>query len=1059
MVRIGRREIERPVAAGDLAGQARARRADGLAIARDHELDLVVGAEAGARQVEFGDQRGVLGVAHEDVDRVARELAPSVGHVVGEHREVSDPDGAGERHHDVAAPVAAVERLSRTLREGASAVAAGVPDEAGGRRDRVRDVPGDHVERRAGGLGGRYAHRGGGRRERDGDERRRCEEGRDREDEGGQTALKSTHAQETYQKPPRVRHPACQKLGRRIWTRYGPTRPRAEEALMQVGEGGLKAVEARARHEAKQRQQTASTSHLVLVLLRRGGDVSNALSQAGLRESGLLSALKAVDMEQTATIERTLERAAQIARELGHRDPDDGHVLAAILSDTRSHARRSMSQLGVDLDGLGARLRQNLGIEAVAPAPVAVRETVRPPLPPPRSALRTAVMRVPRPMVRRPEAVAPEAKRIEPPVSVQMVETDKAAARNVRVARKQDADGAAARELGPHDLDPAKFPLLIQLGRNLTALAASGAIDPVIGRATEVERLLDVLARRRSNNPVLVGPPGVGKTAIVEALALRLVSRDGGTAGLDNRILVEISAGALASGTGVRGAMAERLRKLRAEVAKSEGRVVLFLDEIHAIVGSGGDGPDDIANELKAAFARGELPCIGATTDAEYRKHFERDAALARRFSPVIVDEPTPEATLEILHGAIDAYARHHRVGYARDAIAAAVELTVRFVPERRLPDKAIAVLDHAGARVGRRGGTQVEKRDVAEVVAEGAQLSVDRLLLRDADRLLTLEATFAERVVGHRLEMSRIAEALRKGSAGFRGKRPLATFLFLGPTGVGKTETAKTISDAFFAGSPMTRLDMSEYSEPHTVARLFGAPPGYLGHDEGGQLTEAVRKRPYQLVLLDEIEKAHSDVLLALLPLLDEGRVTDGRGRTVDFTNTVIVMTSNLGVVAPEVRTNRIGFGERAPTAVVAVADKAIEAARRALPPELWNRIDEPLWFGALDRAEVAEIARRMLRAVASTLAREHGAELRVEESAIEALVEAGGFDATLGARPMRRTIGRLVESKLATLILEGSVAAGTVVIARGEGGELTLRAGPLQPELRQGASVHAAE
>jgi ATP-dependent Clp protease ATP-binding subunit ClpC len=616
-----------------------------------------------------------------------------------------------------------------------------------------------------------------------------------------------------------------------------------------------------------------------------------------------------------------------------------------------------------------------------------------------------------------------------------------------RVEPRSTAESAPPA-LGPHDLDPLRFPLLARIGRNLTAAALAGEIDPVVGRDAEIDRLLDVLGRRRANNPVLVGPPGVGKTAIVEGLALRLVNDASIAGSLANRVLIEVSAGALVSGTGVRGALAEKLRTLRDEVRRAGGRVLLFLDEIHAI--AGGDGPDDLANELKSALARGELPCIGATTEAEYRRYFERDPALVRRFSRIDVGEPSPADAVEILRGITPKYELHHGVAYDPAAVRAAVELTVRYVPEGHLPDKAIAVLDLAAARVRRRGGSVVEVASVARVVAEQAHVPVERLLMRDADRLLKLEEYLAERIVGQREAIARIADALRKGAAGFRGRRPLGTFLLLGPTGVGKTETAKAISDLLFPSSGVTRFDMSELSEAHAVARLLGAPPGYVGHEDGGQLTEAVRRRPYQLVLLDEIEKAHPEVLLALLPLLDEGRLTDGRGRTVDFTNTVIVMTSNLGANAALTPARRVGFGAEPERASSGDRERALAAARKALPPELWNRIDEPLWFAPLGPEEVRAVAMRALGEVVAVMRREHQVAVEVEPSVVDALIAAGGFDRELGARPMKRCVGRLVEAPLASAVLAGTIRRGQVVTLRGEGDRVRI-------EVRE--AVEAAE
>jgi ATP-dependent Clp protease ATP-binding subunit ClpC len=609
---------------------------------------------------------------------------------------------------------------------------------------------------------------------------------------------------------------------------------------------------------------------------------------------------------------------------------------------------------------------------------------------------------------------------------------------NRRVPREGAADTSPrGTDSNVGGLDPHEYPTLTAVGRDLTALARAGAIDPVIGREAELEQLLDVLSRRRANNPLLVGPPGVGKTSLAHALAIALAA--GKAPGLEGKILLEVSAGALVSGTSVRGALAERVRRLQSEVTKA-GNVLLFLDDVHAVLGAG-DGADDVATELKAALARGDFPCIGATTEADARRHFDRDPALARRFSPVPVNEPSPAASKVILRGLIPSYEAHHHVRYEPDAIDAAVDLTVRYVTEKHLPDKALSVLDLAAARARRAGAKVVDVDAVARVVASEAHVPLERLRIKDGERLLQLERELETRVVGQKSALSRISDALRKSAAGFRGKRPLGTFLFLGPTGVGKTETAKAISDVLFGGTLMTRFDMSELSEPHSVARLFGAPPGYVGHESGGQLTEAVRRRPYQLVLLDEVEKAHPEVLLSLLPLLDEGRATDGRGRTVDFTNTVIVMTSNLGAEAIQKSSaQRIGFGVEQSERGKSVEDAVLLAARRALPPELWNRIDEPLFFGPLTSADVSEIARRMISQIAVALLREHGVILETEPSAIEALVAAGGFDATLGARPMRRTIGRLVESPIAARVLGGELRRGERLRIRGQGGRLVF-------------------
>jgi ATP-dependent Clp protease ATP-binding subunit ClpC len=378
-------------------------------------------------------------------------------------------------------------------------------------------------------------------------------------------------------------------------------------------------------------------------------------------------------------------------------------------------------------------------------------------------------------------------------------------------------------------------------------------------------------------------------------------------------------------------------------------------------------------------------------------------------------------------------YEVHHGIAYEPAAVESAVELSVRYMAEQTLPDKAIGILDLAGARTRRRGGAIVDREAVAQVVAEKVQVPVERLLVTDSQKLLELEQHLAEHVVGHAEVMRRVSDALRKGAAGFHGQRPLATFLFLGPTGVGKTETARALNELFFMGCPMTRIDMSELSESHAVAKLVGAPPGYIGHDTGGQLTEAIRHRPYQLVLLDEIEKAHMDVLQSLLPLLEDGRLTDGKGRTVDCTHTIVVMTSNLGAHQSHGSQGSIGFKGASEGARDGFS-AALTAARRALPPELWNRIDEPLFFVPLSRDEVAEIARRMVLGVIQQLRGRQGVELTVEQSAIDSLVALGGYDAELGARPMRRMIGRMLEAPLAASILGGQFERGDRVLALGD-------------------------
>jgi len=764
------------------------------------------------------------------------------------------------------------------------------------------------------------------------------------------------------------------------------------------------------------------------------------LSQLGVKESDLLSAIRVVDSEPASALERAVERAYRLAKSTGAAQVLPAHLLLAIARDTRSAAHRSLEVIGTGSRRVQEAVQVVLQPNEFHAAPSATQ--IRPPAsfpasPAPKSS---------RPSARRAAEPAPLIElRVEKPE--QDGEID---ASIVPSPPTPDLDDdLIVPASSPLALDAGKYPTLAKLGRNLTEMAALGRIDEVIGRDDEIERLLDVLARRRSNNPILVGPPGVGKTAIVEGLARRLALGGDGVRGLEGTILVELSAGGLVSGTGVRGALSERMRRLQFEVKRANGKIVLFIDEVHTLF-TGGDAPDDLAHELKASLARGELPCIGATTDVEYRKYVERDAALARRFSPIHVAEPAPEDAIEILRGIAPRYEIHHGVAYDPLAVESAVELSVRYLPEQTLPDKAIGLLDLAGARVRRRGGAIVDREAVAQVVAEKVRVPVERLLVTDSQKLLELEQHLAKHVVGHVEVMTRISDALRKGAAGFHGHRPLATFLFLGPTGVGKTETARALNELFFTGCPMTRIDMSELSEAHAVAKLVGAPPGYVGHETGGQLTEAIRHRPYQLVLLDEVEKAHMDVLQSLLPLLEDGRLTDGKGRTVDCTNTIIVMTTNLGAQSSGRSQGSIGFHGDSDAAGDGVST-AVAAARRALPPELWNRIDEPLFFGPLSRTEVGEIARRMVTGVVEQLRDRQGVELRVDATAIDALVALGGYDVALGARPMRRAIGRMVEAPLAAALLGGELRRGDRVRVLGDAEGLRFE--PLE------GSVEAAE
>ena len=599
-------------------------------------------------------------------------------------------------------------------------------------------------------------------------------------------------------------------------------------------------------------------------------------------------------------------------------------------------------------------------------------------------------------------------------------------------------NGPDARLASLYRLDPEHYPVLSKVGRNLTEEAALQRLDRAIGRDEEITALIDILGKRRSNNPMLIGEPGVGKTAIVEGLAHQFVALAQRGARLGERAIVEIELGRVLAGTHLRGALAERLSAIKDEVRRADGRVIVFLDEIHGWLNAGqsGDG-SDAAGELKTALARGQFPCIGATTRDEYTQFIEADAAFRRRFQPVQVEEPSLKTAVTIAHGVREHYERHHGVTYADAAIEAAVRLSQRYIHDRRLPDKAINVLDLAGSRAAREARAYVRRTDIAHVVAEMASLPPERLTLSDRARFLEIERELGRAIIGHEHVVRATAEVLRRNYAGFRSKRPIGSLLFLGPTGVGKTELVKALADFLFHDrEAIARLDMSEFMEAHSVSRLIGAPPGYVGHEQGGQLTETVRKRPYQVVLLDEIEKAHPDVLNLLLQLLDEGRLTDGRGRAVDFSQALVVMTSNLGSevfesFVAEFGRQRIGFGglveqPARPERQAELSEAVREKAREHFTPELWNRIDERLVFLPLREDEVAQIAVLQLEESARHLEEEEGIQVEFSDEVIAHLIRHGGYDRRLGARPMRQTIQRRVESVLSTMVLSNRLKRG---------------------------------
>jgi len=644
-----------------------------------------------------------------------------------------------------------------------------------------------------------------------------------------------------------------------------------------------------------------------------------------------------------------------------------------------------------------------------------------------------------------------------------------------------------------------RTPTLDQVTRDLTEAARNGELDPVMGRAEEIARSVRILSRRTKNNPVLIGEPGVGKTAIVEGLAQRIVSDDVPETLKGKRVLA-LDTGALVAGTRFRGDFEERMSKMIQELQGEEKDIVLFIDELHTIVGAGGaEGAVNASNMLKPALARGELQVIGATTLDEYRKNVEKDAALERRFQPVLVDEPTVDESVGILFGLRDRYEAHHKVRISDDAIVAAVQLGDRYITDRYLPDKAIDLLDEAAAEVrlrstvtpvdvrrieeeisglerekddavrgedyekaanlkqrqeqlkaelreqqegwaGRRedNSPEVGREDIARILEEWTGVPATNIIQEEAERLLNLEGVLHERVVGQDRAVKAVAEAVRRSRAGIKDpNRPVGSFIFLGPTGVGKTELARTLAEYLFGEEDaMIRIDMSEFQERHTVSRLVGAPPGYVGYEEAGQLTEAVRRRPYSVVLFDEIEKAHPDVFNTMLQLLDDGRLTDAQGRTVNFQNTVIIMTSNVGS-QHLVSTKQFGFTSSEGVDFAETERRAMDALEKAFRPEFINRVDEIIVFEPLTREDVLEIVGIMLGRMNKHLESQR-VSVEVTQAAKEFIAEQG-YDPKFGARPLARAIRRYVENPLSSRIIGGDFDPGdTVVVDRnGDGGE----------------------
>ena len=781
------------------------------------------------------------------------------------------------------------------------------------------------------------------------------------------------------------------------------------------------------------------------------------------------------------------QRAADIIQRYDHNQIDTEHILLALIEQPQGIIPQILEKLNIDIDALSEKIDQQLrtspkaNIYGGGAGQIFITPRVK----------------------RVVDMANEEANRLDDEyISTEHIFLAILSERNTAIARLLTEEGITKERTNEAIKDfrggqrvtdrkaESRYRTLEKYSRDLTQLAKEGKLDPVIGRDQEILRLIQILSRRTKNNPVLIGEAGVGKTAIVEGLAQKIGSSDVPELLLGKRV-VSLDLGAMIAGSRFRGEFEERLKAAIEKIQRSEGELILMIDELHTVVGAGADqGALDASNMLKPALSRGELQCIGATTLDEYNKYIEKDAALERRFAPIYVDEPSVEETIEMLRGLRDRYEAHHKVHFSDESLVAAAKLSQRYVTGRSLPDKAIDLMDEAAAKIRvalyslppdlkdmkaeinrlmaeeEQAGIEreyeraaekkslrlrlehdfrekrdewevehqldeiVEENDIAEVVAMWTGIPVNQMMETEAEKLLQMEERLHERIVGQDAAITALSDAIRRARAGLKDpRRPIGSFIFLGASGVGKTEMGKALAEFLFDDEDaIVRIDMSEYHEQHTVSRLFGAPPGYVGYEEGGQLTEAVRRRPYRVILFDEIEKAHPEVWNALLQILDDGRLTDGQGRVVDFRNTVLIMTSNLGTEFVT-RSGTLGFLRSGEGGEEGEAEEKIkQALKDTFRPEFLNRIDEIIIFSPLTVDQMEQIVDLKMEEVRQRLD-DHGLKVELSESARKWLAEEG-YDPAFGARPLQRALQKFVESPLSVKILQGEFKEGDTVI-----------------------------